>query len=297
MENRVEIQFRLSGHDLERLVIVGSDLDYLISLPRDRLLTHTEVRLGAGILRRLFVDNELKKVWRSVGASSVSQPTILSTEIDTALNAWPPHWILYAWAGGAKVSSAHHKGFILGSVPKEEHERFASVEELLEANPMPTRGEIVRMAVDDWLRSTSVAIRTNEVGLVRISRASIIKYMANRKGGVHFDPRRELPERSKKRHQRDTESILLDHGLLRVGHLSGPEFEITSIIHAVATSDWAPEMVRVATLAAPQDFDGDPNELKFWTGQREADGTGWATSRFAPQEGSSHEEQDLTGRS
>jgi hypothetical protein len=52
----VEIQFELAGSDLERLVVVGSDLEYLIALPRDRLLTHTEVRLCAGVLRRLLIE-------------------------------------------------------------------------------------------------------------------------------------------------------------------------------------------------------------------------------------------------
>jgi hypothetical protein len=50
--SRVDIQFQLAGPDLERLVVVGSDLEFLLSLPRDRLLTHTEVRLSAAVLRR-----------------------------------------------------------------------------------------------------------------------------------------------------------------------------------------------------------------------------------------------------
>jgi hypothetical protein len=35
------------GSDLERLVLVGSDLEYLFSLPQDRLLTHTAVMVAA----------------------------------------------------------------------------------------------------------------------------------------------------------------------------------------------------------------------------------------------------------
>jgi hypothetical protein len=40
MGDRIEIQAELAGSDLERLVVVGGDLEYLIGLPRDRLLTH-----------------------------------------------------------------------------------------------------------------------------------------------------------------------------------------------------------------------------------------------------------------
>lgn len=47
-DEQVMLQFALTGIHLERLVVVGGDLAYLIDLPRDRLLTHTEVRLCAG---------------------------------------------------------------------------------------------------------------------------------------------------------------------------------------------------------------------------------------------------------
>jgi hypothetical protein len=280
MGDRIEIQAELAGSDLERLVVVGGDLEYLIGLPRDRLLTHTEVRLSAGVLRRLLVDNQLKRLWRSIGASTVAQSTVEATEIDTALNAWPPGWIRYAWAGGASSTGAHHNGLILAVIPKQEHERYGSLEAFLEANPMPLQGETRRMTIDVWQRSTSVAIQTNEIGLVRISRASVLTYIANRKGGTHFDPSRNLAIKKKNRNRREIESQLLDHGLLRVGHLSGPEFEVASMVQAIASSDWAREIVRVALAAAPEDFHGDPNELKFWTGMKEADGTGWAISRF-----------------
>ena len=278
--DRIEIRFELAGPDLERLVVVGGDLEYLIGLPRDRLLTHTEVRLCAGVLRRLLLDNQLKRLWRSIGASTVTQLTVEATEIDTGLALWPPGWIRYAWAGGASSAAAHHTGVILAVIPKQEHERYGSPEAFLQAHPLPLKGETRRMTIEVWQRSTSVAIQTNEIGLVRISRAAVLTYMANRKGGAHFDPSRNLAIRRKSRNRREIESHLLDHGLLRVGHLSGPEFEVASMVQAIASSDWAAEIVRVAQAAAPEDFHGDPNELKFWTGMKEADGTGWATSRF-----------------
>jgi len=46
----------LGGADLERIIIVGDDLDFLLNLPRDRLLTHTEVRLAASIAERIRAD-------------------------------------------------------------------------------------------------------------------------------------------------------------------------------------------------------------------------------------------------
>jgi hypothetical protein len=74
----------------------------------------------------------------------------------------------------------------------------------------------------------------------------------------------------------------LDHGLLRVGHLSGPEYEVASMVQAVASSQ-RQQPIEIARNAAPKGFFGDPGEPKYWTGLPEADGTGWASSRFEPK--------------
>lgn len=277
----IEIEFKVEGSDLERLVLVGGDLEYLSDLPRDRLLTHTEIRPAAGVLRRLLVDNELGRVWRSISQNK-ARLTLEATCIDEALNAWPEQWIRYAWAGGANVTAggAHHTGFVLTSVPKEEPSRYPSMEAFLADNPLPLEGQKRGMRLQDWLNSTSVAILTNEMGLVRISRSSVVRYIANRKGGVHFDPSRELTVGEGKKRRRRVLENLLDHGLLRIGHLSGPEFEVFSMIQVLTSAPRVMEIVCVAQDIAAEDFSGDPLDMKFWTGLREADGTGWATSRF-----------------
>ena len=279
-EHKVELRVELREADLERLVVIGGDLEYLRTLPQERLLTHTEVRLCAGVLRRMLVDDELGRLWRSMQAPSGIYLSVDATDIDGPLSKWPEKWVRYAWAGGAPASGAQHSGMIFAVVPRDEHEPYGSPEAFLKANPLPMSGERRRMAIPDWLRSTSVAIQTNEIGLVRISRASVLKYIANRKGGVHFDPKRNLKVKHPRKARREAENHLLDHGLLRVGHLSGPEYEVASMAQAVATSDWARELIHVAREVAPAEFSGNTQELKFWTGLREADGTGWATSSF-----------------
>jgi hypothetical protein len=275
----LEINLELSGADQERLVVVGDDLAFLMNLPRDRLLSHTEVRLAAGVLRRLLIDGQLSRVWKPIGQASRSQPTVMATDIDSALAQWPAHWLRYAWAGGAVTSVAEHTGFILADIPQAEHERFGSPEAFFRANPLPSVGER-RMTIDQWLDSTSVAIQTNELGVVPVSRRSVLMYIANRKGGVHFDPDRNLSvPRSPKKSRREVEHYLLDHGLLRVGHLSGPEYEVASMAQTVACSGWAADLLNLAHQVAPAEFSGDPCELKFWTGTKQADGTDWATTR------------------
>lgn len=282
-DEQIELRFTLNATELERLILVGSDLAYLTDLPRNRLLTHTEVRLCAGILRRLLVDGQLFSTWKSIGASAHARPTVEATEIDTALSQWSNNWIRYAWAGGAGISGAHHTGFVLAAIPKEDHERYESIDSFIKENPLPFAGELRRMTVEDWQRSTSVAIQTTNMGLVRISRASVLKYIANRKGGVHFDPQRELNSKVPKKNRQSAEYYLLDHGLVRIGHLSGPEFEVSSMVQSVANSDWAAKLVQVAEKVAPADLYGDPNELKFWDYGQHPDGTGWATMNFSPR--------------
>jgi hypothetical protein len=115
-----------------------------------------------------------------------------------------------------------------------------------------------------------------------ISPKSIIEYIANRKGGVHFDPSRNLSATRKNRRKKETDYRLLDHGLLRIGHLSGPAYEVVSAVHAITDSEWCTELIRIGREVASNEFDGDPAELKFWSGTREADGTGWATTKFGP---------------
>ena len=193
----------------------------------------------------------------------------------------PAGWIRYAFAGGDVVDgAAHHTGIVFGVVPRAEHEPYGSLDAFLKVNPLPMQGETRTATLDQFLASTSVAISTNEVGLVTISRRLVLQYFANRKGGVHFDPRRDLSLKDGRKRRKEAAYYLLDHGLLRVGHLSGPEYEVASMARSVADADWSAEIIRVAREVAPADFAGDPNELKFWTGLRESDGTGWATTKF-----------------
>ncbi|WP_139135486.1 hypothetical protein [Micromonospora tulbaghiae] len=276
---KIRVEVELDKTELERLVVVGGDLEFLISLPRDRLLNHTEVRICAAVLRRLIVDNQLNQTWRALDGFKVAPPSVEATDIDGPLANWDQSWVRYAWAGGATTNQAHHRGFIFAVIPKAVNDRYSSPDELFEARRLSGIAEIRAMTFDHWQRSTSVAIQVEKIGLIKVSRATVVKYLANRKGGVHFDPSRNVLQAGK-RGRREVEMSLLDHGLLRVGHLNGPEFEIASMVQAIAGTWWAPEIVRLAHELASEDFNGDPHELQLWTGLQEADGSGWAAMRF-----------------
>lgn len=281
MAGRLEAEpfhYSIEGIDIERAVVVGSDLGFLQSLPTDRLLSHTEVRLAAAVLRRLFIDNQLGILLNSIGRLPLAELGILACDLDAVLARWPETRIRYAWAGGAKhANGANHSGLILASAPEQD------AQELREFAWLPPEGPIQPMSVKAWLAGTSVAIQTDNLGLVRISRQSLLTYIANRKGGVHFDPSRNLSTHVKRsRQRREMETHLLDHGLLRIGHLSGPEYEVVSMVQAVTGMDWCQEIIRISAEAAPAEYGGDPRDLMFWSGQAD-DGPppGWATQRFS----------------
>ncbi len=166
----------LSRSALERLVLVGDDLAYLTNLPSDRLFSHTEVRLCAGILRRLLVDGQLIAAWRSLG-NEPSSLIVETSEIDTALSKWPAHWIKSAWAGGpGGGSQAQHAGLIIGSIPQAEYEQLDSMDSAFSAASLPTTGNRITMPLQTWLKSTAAAINTENMGLIRIKRESVLKY-------------------------------------------------------------------------------------------------------------------------
>ncbi len=114
---------------------------------------------------------------------------------------------------------------------------------------------------------------------------TVAKLSSNGPMNVASDTKRDPTGKNVRNRRAEVEHHLLDHGLLRVGHLSGPEYEVVSMAQAVALSDWAQQFIEIAKDKAPEEFGGDPQELKYWTGMREADGTGWATSRFVPKAG------------
>jgi hypothetical protein len=280
----VEVRIELQGADVERLVVVGGDLEYLGALPRDHLPSHTEVRLAAGVLRRLLLDNsgELRRLWRALRLDQRAPLLVEAHDLGAFLDAWPDEWVVHGWSGGAEFQAvASHSGFVLYRVPRDAHEQYGSVDAFLAHHELPRQPEKVHMSLQRWLSGPAAAIQSDQ-GLYVISREAVLKYVANRKGGVHFDPSRNVSVASLKRRRREAEYHLLDHGLLRVGHLSGPEYEVVSMAQTLSSAELCQEVVRVAREAAPEEFNGDPLELKFWTGTVEADGTRWATSRLLP---------------
>ena len=79
-----EVLLEFEGANLERLVSVAGDLEFLRSLPVDRLPTHTEVRLAAGVMRRLLIDNQLGNLIAQAAPHRKVRVSVEAVDIDTS---------------------------------------------------------------------------------------------------------------------------------------------------------------------------------------------------------------------
>src|SRR5665811_1203033 len=259
----------LSASDIERLVVVASDLEFLERVGSTGIPSHTDVRLAAGVLRRLLIENQLSHGCRPI-ASAVGDLSIEVNDLDQTLDEFEsrgsPEWLIYAWAGGGSWEGmlASHGGFVLASVPKAEWSAYGTPGAFFEAVDLRLTPAENQHSPGRILSSTAIAFRHEGTNL-RIPRREVIKYIANRKGGVHFDPSRKIkPEAKAGKRKSVLFAQIMDLGLIRVGPLSGPVYEIAALIASIAQSPWSNRIRSIAAEVAPQDF-VDNSEMRFWS--------------------------------
>jgi len=168
----------------------------------------------------------------------------------------PPHYIHYAYAGGATTQGAHHNGHVLLVVPKAEAEA-EGVEAVTRRIQQLIKPSVKRdFPLSEFCESPAVIS-----GAASVSRLGVVRYVANKLGGVHWDNRRgEWSDPVGSRHR------LLDEGHLVVGRLPAPLYEVISIAQAIALSgDMAEFIARVAQVA-PEDERAE-NVLSFREGR------------------------------
>lgn len=272
----------LEPEELERTVVTAGDLEFLMQVSESSLPSHTEIRLAAGVLRRLLVDGQLRRTWSSF-EDALGPLEVSATDLDQALDdfetGWSREWLIHAWAGGGSWQGmpAQHSGFLLCSVPPGAWESYGSPDAFFAARGGVPEPRTRDFKLDELLKSSALAVRVNS-RVWRISRQAVVQYVANRKGGVHFDPGRSLKPTAKNSKRRKLEqALILDHGLIRVGHLSGPEFEVACLCQFLARAPWTSRVIEIAHDVAPAEFEGSPDQLHFWS----PEGKGkWETMTF-----------------
>lgn len=130
-------------------------------------------------MRQLLVQNELQRAWRMVGFES--QPIITASTLDFILSKTPLDKTTFATAGGARYQGTELRGAIMVNYAKTESEMKSDYQD-----GVPSAS----MKLQDFISAPCIVINSE-----LINRHTLIKYVANKLGGAHYDPRRTSDDR------------------------------------------------------------------------------------------------------
>ncbi|WP_170436609.1 hypothetical protein [Ruegeria arenilitoris] len=216
---------------------VLEDLEFIESTWTEQP-TRTIARVYASILRRLIVDRMYEATWTFLGMPE--EPSISAVDLDASIASVDSKFIHYAYAGGAPTKPASHCSYALFVVPGaglSEMQKKEKIKELTSQLSPSKRS----FPISEFYASSSVM-----TGSVRVSREGIIRYVANKLGGVHWDNRRgKWIEPIGGRHR------FLDEQHMYVGPLSAPLYEIVSISYALISSEATKQLMDAAKRRLP----------------------------------------------
>lgn len=163
--------------DIDLIRIVSEDLDYLTEEWKQDI-DDASLRRSSTILRSLLIENQLMKVAKMLNEDiSIMAPCVSKFEND--LN--DPS-IAYYQAGGG-----NYKGTEIQSL--KQLNRAKSPEEI-KANYEREKtliGQNYPLKLSLFMKQTSLIINGT-----KINREEVIKYIANKRGGAHFDSSRNI---------------------------------------------------------------------------------------------------------
>lgn len=174
-------------------------------------MSEQSLRRSSNVLRNLLVEGALGRAWRMAGQPK--EPGIEAVDLATVLAGLRYEKILFASAGGGHSGSMSIAGVLLYGEAMPD----AMVKE--RARPEPPTPVF---PLSQFNASPGLVVRGEA-----ITRREVVKYVANKLGGAHFDDRRT--ERA---------HILLDEVLssMTVSDKRAPYFELLSIGQAVVAS-------------------------------------------------------------
>jgi hypothetical protein len=196
----------------ERAKIVTEDLEYLADDWRPSL-DEQQLRRDSPILRRLLVDDQYGRAWRDLGLPD--QPFISAPGLAAVIGETNRDYIQYAAAppgvtvansllGGGQLQMGvlrdvpagsgigvvpgygQQYGLMLAVIPPDVMATAAATgQDAVAANLKPGRRHVVGQPISKFLGSSFALILGTEV-----TRRDVIRYVANKLGGAHFDPSR-----------------------------------------------------------------------------------------------------------
>jgi hypothetical protein len=196
------------------LNVVAEDLGYLKS-EWNQSVEDAALRRGSTVLRRLLVDGELQRAWKAAGFTR--EPTITCSTLAPVMRRYPLKAIQVAAAGGAQYSIGEMRGFVALNYSASQDEIGDAFKDGLPSENIGLRSFVESPAM----------IVFGEI----VARRVLIKYVANKLGGAHHDPKRG------KNHE-ESLFVLLDGVRNSYRLLDKPilYFELLSVGQAIAGS-------------------------------------------------------------
>jgi hypothetical protein len=133
--------------------------------------TMVALRRGSTVLRQLLVQNELQRAWKAAGFER--EPQIKASSLASILNQFPKEKIHFAAAGGAHYKGAELRGALVLNYAVNTAEIG---ENHTDGLPQETFG------LRRFVEAPCAIVKGN-----LISRRVLIKFVANKLGGAHFD--------------------------------------------------------------------------------------------------------------
>jgi len=156
--------------------IVNEDFAYLQSKWKSEI-DEGEIRRSSPILRRFIYEDLLGQAWRANGFKG--EPQLKAYSVLNSLSGIPLENVEFASAGGAYTPRVTVQGAMFLNIALTTDQIQAQAQ----AGP-PVPQNITLQGFKD-----SICIIIDGV---KINRSQLIRYVANKMGGVHFDPRRDF---------------------------------------------------------------------------------------------------------
>ncbi|WP_193614309.1 hypothetical protein [Nocardioides lijunqiniae] len=150
--------------------VVRSDLAWLAKTFAGGTRDRDELRRASPVLRRLALDGVLQQARRQAGASG--QPTLDIYPLSQLVDLTDLRGVELVVAAGCRIEQRLLGPFATGP----------------SVAPMPTPMSVSSLPLPMFLKSPCLVVRGTAV-----TRAQVLKYVANKLGGVHFDPARGRP--------------------------------------------------------------------------------------------------------
>ena len=215
------------GED-ERLRVVAQDLRFL-SMLWDQDVGEESLRRASPIIRTLLVNSELQRAWKAAGFAK--EPVVVGSTLDGLLES--PHLagIRYAAAGGARFRGNEMRAGAMFNFAMSPADIAT-----LHAGGVPE----ATIGLSKYIESAGMIVDG-----VPIPRRTIVKFVANVCGGVHFGTKQEKKPEETRRYQ------LLDRARKEFMLLQHPcvYFELLSIGQAVVGSSDVARLVGILGAA------------------------------------------------